>query len=122
MMWRRPANTRRWQAAIGPITDGDPVSLAPTDSEGNAFDATGRTFEITSLVIQNGDQVTNVAVDLLSRGASDTVIGKCYAQAGGSGIAPVIEPGLATRIGELPGIIVVGGNASVVGFATGFTW
>ncbi len=122
MMWRRPANTRRWQAVIGPITDGNPISLAPKDSEGNAFSPAGRTFEIASLVIQNGNQDTNVEVDILSRGTADTVIGRCYAQSGGSGIAPLIEPGLCTRIGELPGLVVVGGNASVVGFATGFTW
>ncbi|MCC6230301.1 MAG: hypothetical protein IT432_13890 [Phycisphaerales bacterium] len=122
MMWRRPANTRRWQAVIGPITDGNPVSLAPKDSEGYAFSPADRTFEITSLVIQNGNQDTNVEVDILSRGAADTVIGRCYAQSGGSGVAPQIEPGLCTRIGELPGLVVVGGSASVVGIATGFTW
>ncbi len=121
-MWRRPANTRRWQAVIGPITDGNPVSLVPTDSEGNVFGAGGRTFEMTSLVLQNGNQETNVAVDILSRGVADSVIGKCYAQSGGSGVAPLIEPGLCTRIGELPGLVAIGGDASVVGFATGFTW
>lgn len=121
-MWRRPANTRRWQAAIGPITDGAPVSLTPKDSEGNLFSTSGRTFEITSLLLQNGDQDVNVEVEILSRGAGDSVLGKCYAQSGGSGVAPLIEPGLCTRIGELPGLVVVGGNARVVGFATGFTW
>lgn len=119
-----PYPKRRWQCAIGPITDDTALTLIDPEGFITEAVANGWNVAITHLHLINEHASVRTRVQILSRGQSDSIVGltACGIGDAGSDVRGDRDDYIAITPGEAPGLKCVTTGASVVGFATGYTW